>query len=387
MTTERDYYEVLGVDRKATVDQIKRAYRKLAMKYHPDRNPNDDDAELKFKECAEAFEVLNDSEKRQRYDQFGHEGLRGAGMHNYGNMNASDIFSMFEDIFGDLGFNGIFGGSGGSGRRSRARRGYDLETTIEITLDDVVEGVSVDVPFTCKDNCEVCGGSGAKSGTTAERCGTCGGSGQVAVRQGFFQMVRPCPHCHGEGVVIQEKCGKCGGTGHMIKERLIAVKVPMGIQDGQVIRVTGEGEPGLRGGPRGDLHVVVRVVKHEVFARNGDHLVLEMPISFSQAALGAVVEVPTLDGKHELEIPHGTQYGKTFVIRGKGVPNLRNGRFGDLVVQVVIEIPGKLNEKQEELLREFSATENHEVMPHSKGFWKKIKEYMAVTKMIMLFVF
>ncbi len=380
MTTKRDYYEVLGVDRKATVDQIKRAYRKLAMKYHPDRNPDDAEAELKFKECAESFEVLNDPEKRQRYDQFGHEGLRGAGMHNYGNMNASDIFSMFEDMFGDMGFGGIFGGGGGRGGRSRSRRGYDLETSIEITLNDVVSGVAVEVPFTCKDNCKTCGGTGAKPGTSAQTCGTCGGTGQVAVRQGFFQMVRPCPQCHGEGSIIRERCSECGGTGQTTKDRVIEVKVPRGIHDGQVIRVGGEGEPGPRGGPRGDLHVVVRVKRHKIFMRDGDHLILEMPITFSQAALGAEVEVPTLDDMHKLTIPHGTQHGKAFVIRGKGMPNLRNGRVGDLVVQMSVEIPRKLSEKQKELLREFSETE---VLPKHTKFWDKIKDYMSGMILLM----
>lgn len=372
MSTKRDYYEVLGVDRTASVDQIKRAYRKCAMKYHPDRNPGDAQAERTFKECAEAFEVLGDAEKRQRYDQFGHEGLRGAGMHDFGHMNANDIFSMFEDIFGDMG--GIFGGRS---RGPRARRGYDLETEIEITLDEVVSGTNKEVEFTRQDICETCSGSGAKPGTLPETCTTCGGNGQVAVRQGFFQMVRTCPACGGAGKIVKERCPDCQGTQRRPKKRVLDVRIPAGIHDGQIIRVSSEGEPGALGGPRGDLHVVVRVRPHELFRRNEDDLILAMPVSFTQAALGATVEVPTLDGQHELVIPRGTQHGQTFTVRGQGTPNLRTGHRGDLIVQCFIEIPKRLTDQQEQLLREFADTEDRNVMPHSRGFWDKIKEYIA----------
>ena len=373
MASKRDYYEVLGVEKTATVDQIKRAYRKCAMKFHPDRNPDDAEAEMKFKECAEAFEVLSDAQKRQRYDQFGHEGLRGAGMHDFGHMNAGDIFSMFEDIFGDMG--GIFGG--GRSRGSGARRGYDLETEVEITLNEVVDGTTSNVEFTRQDICETCKGTGAKPGTSPQTCATCGGQGKVAMRQGFFQMVRNCPACGGAGKIIKERCPDCRGTERRPKNRVIEVRVPPGIHDGQVIRVTGEGEPGTLGGPRGDLHVVVRVKPHELFRRNEDDLILAMPISFTQAALGATVEVPTMNGKHELIIPRGTQHGQTFTVRDQGTPNLRGGQRGDLIVQCFIEIPKKLSERQAELLREFAETEDRSVMPHSRGFWDKIKEYIA----------
>ncbi len=373
MPTKRDYYEVLGVEKAASVDQIKRAYRRCAMKSHPDRNPGDAEAEAKFKECAEAFEVLSDPEKRQRYDQFGHEGLRGAGMHDFGHMNAGDIFSMFEDIFGDMG--GLFGG----GRRSsnRPRRGYSLETEVEISLNDVVAGTTTDVEFTRQDLCETCGGSGAKPGTSPQTCSTCGGRGQVAMRQGFFQMVRTCPNCEGAGTIIAESCPDCRGTGRRPRKRAIEVRIPPGIHDGQVIRVSGEGEPGALGGPRGDLHVIVRVKPHEIFRRNDDDLILAMPISFTQAALGATVEVPTLNGTEELTIPRSTQHGQTFTIHGQGTPNLRTGRRGDLIVQCFIEIPKRLSERQEELLLEFAETEDRNVMPQSRGFWDRIKEYIA----------
>jgi len=318
--------------------------------------------------------VLSDPEKRQRYDRFGHEGLRGTGMHDFSHMDAADISSLFEELFGDLGFSGIFGG-----RRSRggARRGYDLETVIEIDLVDVATGTEQEVQFTRQDHCETCSGSGAKPGTEPIVCVTCGGQGQVAMRQGFFQMVRPCPECSGAGRIVKDKCLDCTGTGRTPKQRVLTVKVPAGIHDGQVIRVPSEGEPGAQGGPRGDLHVLVRVASHNLFERHGDDLVIRMPISFTQAALGAQVDVPTLTGQTELNVKRGTQHGQTFTLKGEGLPNLRSGRPGDLVVQALIEIPAKLTDQQEKLLREFAETENHDVLPHSRGFWEKIKHYIG----------
>ncbi len=374
MASKRDYYEVLGVDRNASADEIKRAYRKLAMKYHPDRNPDDPAAEASFKECAEAFEVLSEPEKRQRYDKFGHEGLRGAGMHDFSGMNAGDIFSMFEDLFGDMGFGGFTQRHGGG---PRARRGYDLETAIDLTLNEAAAGIEREIDFTRQDICETCKGTGAKPGTQPETCATCGGQGKVAMRQGFFQMVRTCQACGGAGKIIKERCPDCRGTERQPKKRTITVKVPAGIADGQVIRVGGEGEPGSDGGPRGDLHVVVRVRPHDLFMRDGDNLVLDMPISFTQASLGGQVEVPTLDQRAELAIPRGTQHGQVFRMRGEGMPSLRNGRKGDLLVRVNVEIPKKLTEKQEQLLREFAETEDKDVMPRSKGFWDKIKDVLS----------
>ena len=374
MATKRDYYEVLDVDRTATIDQIKRAYRKKAMQFHPDRNPDDREAETRFKECAEAYEVLADPGKRQRYDRFGHEGLRGAGVHDFSHMDVGDIFSIFEDLFTEFGLGGAFGGRRG---RSAGRRGYDLETVIDIALPDVLDGTEAEVKFTRQDLCQVCDGSGAKPGTRPQPCGTCAGRGQVAMRQGFFQMVRPCPTCQGQGNVIAEHCSDCRGSGRQAMDRTLSVKVPPGIHDGQVIRVPGEGEPGTMAGARGDLHVVVRVTHDDVFERDGDDLILAMWVSFSQAALGADVEVPTLDGQHELKIPPGSQHGQTFTVRSQGLPNLRGGRHGDLIVRMLVEIPKKLTGRQKDLLGEFAQTENRKVLPQSSGFWDRIKEYLA----------
>ncbi len=374
MPNQSDYYELLGVERTASVDDIKRAYRKLALKYHPDRNPGDKEAEENFKACAEAYEVLSDTEKRQRYDRFGHEGLRGQAGHDFRHMDPNDIFSMFE---------GIFGGEGGqrSGRRGGGQRGYDLETQVELSLEQVVAGVEKEIEFTRQDLCPTCTGTGAKPGSKPMACGTCGGQGQVqqAGFGGMFRMVTTCPSCAGSGAVIKDKCAACKGTGRKPKKRVINVRIPPGISDGQAIRVGGEGEPGQGGGQRGDLHVLVRVAEHKVFMREEDHLVLRMPVSFTQAALGAKVKVPTLDGKPpemEIAIQPGTQHGELIRLPGRGLPNLRSGRRGDLVVVLLLEVPRKLSEKQERLLREFAATESHDVMPHSTGFWDRIKEYL-----------
>lgn len=381
MVTQQDYYEVLEISRGASTDEIKRAYRRSAMKYHPDRNPDDPEAEQRFKECAEAYEILSNPEKRQRYDRYGHEGLRGAGAHDFSGMNTADIFSMFEDLFGDMG--GMGGGIFGGGRRGRGRasarhrRGYDLETEVQIELADVLSGTSKTVDFTRRDKCETCSGSGAKPGTSPQPCGTCGGRGQVAVRQGFFQMVRTCPNCNGTGSIIPDKCRDCRGSGRRPLERKLEVRIPPGVADGNVVRVPGEGEPGAQGGPRGDLHVLVRVAEHELFQRHGDDLIMRMPVSFSQAVLGANVRVPSLDGAQELTIPRGAQHGDTYRMRELGLPNLQTGRRGALVAQILIEIPKKLTEKQEQLMREYAESEQHDVLPHSRGFWDKIKHYLA----------
>jgi molecular chaperone DnaJ len=380
MATQRDYYEVLSIERTAGGEEIKRAYRKMAMKFHPDRNPGDKDAEAKFKEAAEAYEVLTDPQKRQLYDRHGHAGLRGQGMHDFGRMDFGDIFSMFEDIFGGRGF----GGGGGGGRRPRGagprpRRGYDLETEIDIDMADVATGCHRDVEFTRMDSCATCHGTGGKPGTDPVTCVTCAGRGFVeqAGLGGMFRMRTTCPVCQGAGKTYREKCPECNGTGQTPKRRKLSVKVPQGIHDGQAVRVPGEGEPGADGGLRGDLHVVVRVTPHAVLERENDHLVLKMPISFTQAALGATVEVPSLEGNEKLTIKPGTQHGEIIRVQGKGLPNLRTGRRGDYVAIVLIEVPKKLTAKQETLLREYAETENHDVMPHNKSFWKKIKETLT----------
>ncbi len=374
MATTRDYYEVLQVERNASGDEIKRSYRKLAMRYHPDRNPGDKDAEAKFREAAEAYEILSDNDKRRRYDQHGHAGLNGQAGHDFSHMNAQDIFSMFGDIFG-----GAFGGGG----RARANRGYDLETVTRITLNDVLEGVEKDIEFTRQDTCETCSGTGGKPGTQPQTCITCGGVGQVQ-QQGFggmFRMVSTCPACGGAGKSYRDKCTTCKGEGRQPKKVKLSVKIPQCIRDGQAIRIQGEGEPGQHtaagSGPRGDLHVVIRVEQHELFTREDDHLVLRMPISFGQAALGATLKVPTLDGETELSLNPGTQHGDLFRIKSQGLPNLRGGRRGDLIVAVLIEVPKKLTAKQKELLRAYVATEEHQDMPTHKGFWNKIKDYLG----------
>lgn len=375
MATTRDYYEILNLERTASADDIKRAYRKLAMKYHPDRNPGDAEAEAKFKESAEAYEVLSDTDKRRLYDEYGHEGLRGATGHNFNSMDAGDIFSMFDDVFGSM-----FGGGGGrqsSGRR--ARRGASLETVIDLTLEEVAKGVERDIEFTRMDLCETCTGSGAKPGTEPVACVTCGGSGQIeqAGFGGMFRMRSTCPNCQGSGKRVVDKCTPCKGSGRQPKRRVLNVRIPAGIHEGQAIRIGGEGEPGDNGAPRGDLHVVVQVTEHKLFKRSNDDLILRMPVSYTQAALGANVRVPTLNGEEEITIKPGTQHGETYRIRGAGVPNLRSGRAGELMVVLMIEVPTKLTSKQEDLLREYAETEDHEVMPHNKSFWKKIKEYIG----------
>ena len=385
MPSTRDYYEILGVERTVDVEEIKRAYRRLAMKYHPDRNPGNAEAETKFKEAAAAYEVLSDPQKRQVYDQYGHEGLRGRGApagHDFSRMNVEDIFSMFNDIFGA---GGGGGGTRNGGRRGPAR-GYDLETEIEITLDDVAVGCERDVEFTRLDICDTCSGDGAKPGTKPETCAVCSGRGFVIQSGlgGMFRMQTACPACQGRGQTIKDKCPTCHGKGRTARKRTLSVRIPAGIHDGQAVRVQGEGEPpppeASPGGEghRGDLHVVVRVEEHDVFKRQDDHLILEMPITFTQAALGAHLEVPTLDEPASLVIPKGTQHGTVFRINGCGLPNLRSGKKGDLAIVTRIEVPKKLSDKQQKLLRDYAETENdHGILPETASFWKKMKELLG----------
>ena len=373
---KRDYYEVLGVEKKASADDIKRAYRRLAIKFHPDKNPGDKEAEAKFKECAEAYEVLSDTTKRQQYDQYGHEGLRGQGMHDFSRMNVEDIFSMFgfDDFFG-----GLFGGGGRrrSGRRAGPSRGYDLETSVELTLNEIAKGAEKKIEFTRQDRCGQCSGSGAAKGSKPSRCSVCGGSGQVAKGGGFFQMVSACPQCQGSGQVITKPCTKCKGSGRLPRKRSVTIKVPAGVHEGQGIRVGGEGEPGQHGGPNGDLYCYVRIKSHEFLERDGNNLIAVVPITFTQATLGTTIDVPSLDGTKQLKIPRGTHYGSLFRIRGQGLPDIRSGRTGDQLVQVTIETPTNLNEKQEELLREFAETENANVSPKAQGFFEKLKQHFG----------
>ena len=375
---KRDYYETLGVNKSASADEIKRAYRRMAMKYHPDKNPDDKEAEAKFKECAEAYEVLSDPNKRQRYDQFGHEGLRGIGMRDYAHMRWQDIGSIFEDIFGfDDFFRDIFGTRSGRARRAGPTRGYDLETSVELTLNDIAKGAEKTIEFTRQDTCQQCTGSGSARGTKPGRCSTCGGTGQVARGGGFFQMVSTCPQCRGSGEIITNPCKKCKGTGRVPKKRIVNIKIPAGVHEGQGIRVANEGEPGRGGGPRGNLYCYVRIKPHEFLQRDGNNLIAIVPISLTQAALGTTIDVPSLNGTRGLKIPPGTQYGSIFRIRGQGLPDIRTHRTGDQLVQITIETPTKLNTKQQELLREFAKTENKTVSPLSKGFFEKLKRYFG----------
>jgi molecular chaperone DnaJ len=378
MPTTRDYYEVLGVPKDGSADDIKRAYRRLAMKYHPDRNPGDDEAEGKFKECAEAYEVLSDDERRATYDRFGHAGLRSTPGHDFRSMHVEDIFSMFNDIFGGGGFQGR--------RRQRGvPRGYDLETDVEVTLDDVLSGTERDVEFKRLDVCETCDGSGAEPGTSPVGCSTCGGQGQVhqAGLGGMFRMVTPCPHCRGTGKVVVDKCASCRGAGRVGVKRKLTVRIPPGIHDGQVVRVATEGEPPppeaspSGQGMRGDLHVVVRVAPHDRFERDGDHLLLAVPIAFTQLALGAEVEVPTLDGRTVVKIPAGTQHGATFRAPETGLPNLRTGKRGDLIAIVQLVVPRRLSEKQRDLLSEYATTEHVEVSTRDGSWWDKFKDAVS----------
>ena len=376
MPTTRDYYEVLGVPKNASDDDVKRAYRRLAMKYHPDRNPGDSDAEAKFKESAEAYEVLSNGERRATYDKYGYAGLRGTPGHDFSSMNVEDIFSMFEDIFG--------GGIGGRSRRRRrggVPRGYDLETEVEITLDEVLSVATRDVQFKRLDVCQTCSGDGAQPGTEPVKCATCGGLGQVEQVGfgGMFRMRTTCPSCGGRGDVIAEKCPDCRGVGRVSIKRRLSVKIPAGIHDRQAVRVTGEGEPpppelSQRGeGINGDLHVVVRVADHKQFEREGDDLLIAVPLAFTQAALGAELDIPTLQGTTVLTIPAGTQHGALFRVREEGLPNLRNGERGDLVVIVQLVVPRKLSDAQKQLLQEYAHTEDLNLGSDGSSLWDKIR--------------
>lgn len=376
---KRDYYEVLGVSKTASADEIKKAYRKLAVKFHPDKNPGNKEAEEKFKECAEAYEVLSNQEKRQRYDQFGHEGLRGAGVHDYSHMNVDDIFSNFGDIFGD-----IFGG--GRSRRSRnpnaPQRGLDLETSVALTLNEVANGCEKNIEFTRQDNCPECSGSGCAKGTSPQTCQTCHGSGQVANSRmgGFFQMLTTCPTCRGQGRTIPNPCSKCRGRGTVAAKRKVVVKIPAGVHEGQAVRMNGEGEPGKNNGPRGDLYCYVNIKEHPFLMRDDSNLIAIVPISFTQAALGASIDVPSLEGAKKLTIPAGTQYGDVFRIRNQGLPDMRTGRKGDELIRITIEIPRKLTDKQKEMLKKFAETEDKNVSPESSGFFEKLKNYFGNKK-------
>lgn len=372
-TVKRDYYEVLGVNRNATSDELKKAYRKLALQYHPDRNSNDPTAEEKFKEATEAYEVLSDSKKREAYDRFGHQGVQGGFQ---GGFNP-ETFADFTDIFGDFSdfFEGLFGGRPRQSRRSGgAVRGEDLRYDLELTLEEVAHGVEKTIDVPRHETCEACNGSGCAPGTNPTSCTTCNGMGQVRFSQGFFSVSRPCPRCNGRGVTIESPCTTCSGAGRILKRKKLSVKVPPGAETGLRLKVTSEGERGVRGGPPGDLYIFITVHPHELFERDGDDIICEVPVSYVQAALGAEIEVPTLFGKARMKVPAGTQTHKMFRLRGKGLPNLRSHGQGDQFVRVIIETPTRLTQRQKELLEEFARISGEQHNPISQGFFDKVRD-------------
>jgi molecular chaperone DnaJ len=373
--SKRDYYEVLGVDKSAGEREIKKAYKKLAMKYHPDRTQGDKAKEEKFKEIQEAYEILTDSQKRAAYDQYGHAGVdpnRGGAGFGGGGADFGDIFG---DVFGD-----IFGGGGRGGRQSRARQGADLRYNLEMTLEEAVRGKEVEIRVPTLVECEVCDGSGAKPGTKPKTCPTCHGSGQVQMRQGFFAVQQTCPTCSGRGKIISDPCTNCHGQGRLEKTKTLSVKVPAGVDTGDRIRLSGEGEAGENGAPAGDLYVQVHVKEHKIFQRDGNNLYCEVPLSFTTAALGGELNVPTLDGKVKLKVSAETQTGRMFRLRGKGVKSVRSGAVGDLMCKVVVETPVNLSAKQKALLEEFEATmgDAKQVAKHrpkEQGFFDGVKKF------------
>jgi molecular chaperone DnaJ len=370
---KRDYYEVLGVSRTSGEQEIKSAYRKLALQYHPDRNPDNPEAEERFKECSEAYAVLADGEKRARYDRFGHAGVGNAAGGGFGGFDAT-VFNDFHDIFGDLfGFGDIFGGQAGR-RRSRAQRGTDLREDLTIEFEEAVFGVNKQVQVLRHEECDRCKGNGMAPGKAPINCTTCGGHGQVRYQQGFFSITRACSTCGGSGKLIVDPCNQCRGQGRITRERTVTVKVPAGVEEGARILYSSEGEAGIYGGPPGDLYIVLRVKEHTFFEREGKNLYCVVPISISQAALGAEIEVPTLEAPQSLKIPEGTQTGANFKLKNQGVPVLNGRGRGDLFVEVKVQTPAKLTKRQRELLEELHATLSVENAPVSRSLLNKMKD-------------
>lgn len=378
MANKRDYYETLGVQKGASDDELKKAYRKLAKKYHPDANPDNKEAEAKFKELSEAYAVLSDSSQRAKYDQFGHsafeQGGGGAGGFYNGNFDMNDIFESF---FGDGGFGDIFGG--GTRKRSGPKRGSDIQTTMNIKFEEAFFGAEKEVQIAMNEVCDTCNGTGAKEGTVAENCKNCGGSGQERVTQqtmfGSMTRVRECSVCYGAGKIIKNPCTTCRGTGRVKKNKNIKLSIPKGIDNGQSIRKSGQGEPGEKGGARGDLFITIYVQNHKLFSRKGDNLYLEVPITFVQASLGDEIVIPTMEGSEKYSVKAGTQTGTVITLRGKGMPSVRNNRVvGDLIITLKVTVPTILNDKQKQLLKQFAEEMGEDYKDHKKGFFDKLKD-------------
>lgn len=377
--SKRDYYEILGVDRNADEQTIKKAFRKLALKYHPDRNPDDKDAEKKFKELNEAYEVLSNPEKRKMYDQFGHAGVNGNGQGGFG--GGFSGFGGFEDIFGDI-FD-MFGGGFSSGkRRAGPQKGSDIKTQINLSFEEAAFGTDKTIEIMRNEECKTCHGTGAKPGTSSKTCSKCNGTGEIRYTQrtplGHFINVKTCDVCHGDGKIIESPCTECHGQGKVRRKKKINVKIPAGVDEGSVITLRGEGEPGIKGGPSGDLYIVISILPHKIFQRDGYDVLCEIPITFVQAALGDEIVVPTLDGKVKYKIPEGTQSGTVFRLKGKGIEVLNGYGRGDQYVKVVIETPRKLNEHQKEILRKFAQEMGEDVHEQRKSFFDKVKDVFGM---------
>ena len=376
-TNKRDYYEVLGVERNASEEQVKRAYRKLAVKFHPDKNPDDPQAEEKFKELGEAYDVLMDAQKRAAYDRFGHAAFAPGGS-GFGGATFHDPFEIFREVFGGGGFGGgifetFFGG--GSGRTEDRRRGSDLRYDMEVKLEEAVFGIEKQIEIEKLDTCDKCGGSGAQPGSHAIRCPSCGGRGQVISSRGFFQISQTCPRCHGAGEIIEKPCQKCRGDGRIEKLSRINLKIPAGIREGTRLRSLNNGEAGINGGPPGDLYVVIHIKEHKIFQREGDDLYCEVPIPFWVATLGGEIDVPTLQGRAHLKVPAGTQSGQMFKLRGKGIINVNGRSHGDLFARLIVEVPSRLDAEQRRKLEEFAALCGDENTPMRKSFFERAKEF------------
>ncbi len=374
MAAKRDYYEVLGLERTASGSEISDAYRKLAVQFHPDKNPGDEEAVAKFKEAAEAFEVLSDREKRARYDRYGHAGIDGIAGGAPHFSDASEIFEAFSDIFGDSVFGDLFGG----GTRRRVRRGADVQCRVTLDLLEAARGTRKTVRFKRHEKCDTCDGSGVEPGKQPAACSYCGGRGQVIRSSGVFRIQTTCPSCHGAGNVIKDPCASCGGHGFVQREARREVMIPAGVDNDTRLRLEGEGEPSPQGGPPGDCYCFIRVREHPLFHREGQHLICHVPITYSQAALGAQIEVPTLEGPDTITIPAGTQPGEVFRLKRRGMPDPRHRSVGDLLVKIDVDVPKKLNSRQEELLRELAELEQQHVSPHRKTFFEQLRDYFAV---------